>query len=118
MTEQLWGIIRYAAVDDGADFDGWYSHRSSAQEVYDRWLEQYPGWHIALVIQDDAQRSKGRAVVRCKDCDATCDADDSKGWHWIDLVDPPDECNGWRCPQCVAGWKIIVDERASVEWLL
>jgi hypothetical protein len=52
---------------------------------------------------------------QCKDCEAMCEDGDGslikRGWQYLDLVEPPDECSGWRCPQCVAGWDIIASER-------
>ena len=32
------------------------------------------------------------------------------GWVWIALAEGDDACNGWRCPECVEGWRIIAEE--------
>jgi hypothetical protein len=55
--------------------------------------------------------------VECKDCEAVIDVGDENGpaliragWHFIKLTDDEnDEANGWRCPECVAGWDTIAD---------
>jgi hypothetical protein len=52
----------------------------------------------------------------CKDCDRETPIESGNelfkaGWDWIDLVDGPDIANGWRCPVCVEGWAIIVNEQ-------
>jgi hypothetical protein len=48
---------------------------------------------------------------QCKDCSLETDYP-TRGWQWIDLVEPESkdtECNGWRCPQCTAGWDEIIE---------
>ena len=52
-----------------------------------------------------------QAVTICKDCDRETGNDLlNAGWAWIALVEGDDICNGWRCPECVEGWRIIVEE--------
>jgi hypothetical protein len=51
--------------------------------------------------------------LRCKDCDATVLTTEQtvpKGWQWIDICEGEDVANGWRYPECVEGWRIIVYE--------
>jgi hypothetical protein len=66
--------------------------------------------------------------MKCKDCDAEIVGNEGNteaeyrllvrfGWRWIDLVEPPDTCNGWRCPNCVLGWEIIVHEHPDPRML-
>jgi hypothetical protein len=66
--------------------------------------------------------------MKCKDCDAEVwvneidPVDEHKalaklGWCWIDLTEPPDVCNGWRCPECRAGWEVIVHEAPDPKML-
>jgi hypothetical protein len=56
-------------------------------------------------------------IMACKDCDQTIECSDGPGllrakWNYIDLTgDENDPANGWRCPKCVEGWQIIVDEQ-------
>ena len=51
----------------------------------------------------------------CKDCDASTISPSLilDGWMWIDLVEPPDESNGWRCPRCVEGWGLLLKAHAQ-----
>ena len=56
---------------------------------------------------------KPRAVTVCKDCDRETLTDNDllkAGWVWIALAEGDDACNGWRCPECVEGWRIIAEE--------
>jgi hypothetical protein len=56
-----WGIIRYAPGtgvvpdEDVSRFDGWYSDRADAHDVYVRWCDRYPGWIVALVTYDEGR---------------------------------------------------------------
>jgi hypothetical protein len=53
MSDQAWGIIRYIPCqglfpdEDPCAFDGWYTIKSWAQEVYDNWCRDYPDWIVA-----------------------------------------------------------------------
>lgn len=64
MSGKSWGIIRYAAgsgagpEDDCAAFDGWYSDRDDAANVYRWWCERHPHWIVALVSADDIRFSQ------------------------------------------------------------
>jgi hypothetical protein len=55
-------------------------------------------------------------MIQCKDCDAVSHEDpgpgSARGWSYLNITDDDaDPVNGWRCPKCVAGWQIIVDEQ-------
>jgi hypothetical protein len=58
-----WGIIRYAVSSgfspesDCAAFDGWYTDRAEALEVYKFWCRIHPHWTVALVQFDEARFS-------------------------------------------------------------
>jgi hypothetical protein len=57
-----WGIIRYlpgtglTPQEDKCHFDGWYSDRADAYEIYIDWRKRYSarGWIVALVKGDEA----------------------------------------------------------------
>jgi len=51
-------------------------------------------------------------MIKCKDCGAETDQDPREAhWQWLDITeDPRDIGNGWRCPQCAEGWRMIVEE--------
>lgn len=55
-----WGIVRYlvmpgvAPYEDPCAFDGWYTERAMAQQIYAMWCKEYPNWIVALVAQRDA----------------------------------------------------------------
>jgi hypothetical protein len=56
-----WGVLRYVITpgvfpdEDPCAFDGWYSERAFAFEVYKLWRRDYPNWVVALVHQDTAR---------------------------------------------------------------
>ncbi len=61
-------------------------------------------------------------TLKCKDCDTTTEIEIGPdllraGWEHLTFTDPhgrweeEDEVNGWRCPKCIAGWKIIINEQ-------
>lgn len=57
--------------------------------------------------------------IECKDCNSTEMFEHPKdayeaGWQWLDIVEGEDVVNGWRCPKCVAGWDVIVNEHPEV----
>jgi hypothetical protein len=60
-----WGIVRYLRgrgripEKDECHFDGWYSVRSIAKEIYDQWCKRYPNWIVALVKQDEVKFQTG-----------------------------------------------------------
>jgi hypothetical protein len=61
--QQTWGIIRYAAgsgsfpEDDCAAFDGWYSDRADALEIYRDWCKRFPHWIVGLVKSEEIRFS-------------------------------------------------------------
>ena len=60
-------------------------------------------------------------MTACKDCDREMPVGPGPdllklGWNYIDLVEGDDIANGWRCPQCVEGWQIIVEEATRHEF--
>jgi hypothetical protein len=57
------------------------------------------------MIIDFAERVRAMRFA-CKDCDAFTAQPESKGWRWVDLCDGEE---GWRCPKCVEGWRVIVE---------
>jgi hypothetical protein len=62
-------------------------------------------------------------MMVCKDCDHQTSIEPGPdlikaGWDWIDLVEGDNICNGWRCPECVEGWRIIVEEAPHGEFAL
>ncbi|MDI3563545.1 helix-turn-helix domain-containing protein [Bradyrhizobium sp. Arg816] len=56
-----WGIVRYAPgtgrtpEEDKCHFDGWYSRKEDAQDVFADWCARHPGWIVALVSQQEAR---------------------------------------------------------------
>ena len=56
-------------------------------------------------------------MMQCKDCDVTTEIDVGPdlikaGWDCININDDEaDPVNGWRCPKCTEGWRIIVEEQ-------
>lgn len=66
-----WGIIRYAAGSgsrpdaDAAGFDGWYSDRANALAVAEAWVQEFPGWIVALVQSHRVWFGQGD-FSRCK----------------------------------------------------
>ena len=54
MRKRSWGIVRYlGSQSDPTVFDGWYSERKTAQEVFEHCKANYPGWAVALVMASD-----------------------------------------------------------------
>jgi hypothetical protein len=67
-TKKDYGVIAYipgrgAPQDDEAHFDGWYSIREWAEEVFRMFVRDYPGALVHLVTREGSEwRQEGGAT--------------------------------------------------------